>query len=472
MDKEKLLKKLKEIIPDKKRIVAHDIPEKYLSDTLGRLKGEAAVLVFPQSTEEVSKILKYAHKHGIPVTPRGAGTNLVGSTVPMDGGIILDFSHMDKILELDENTMTITVQPGLLLQELQKYVEERGLFYPPDPGEKASSIGGNISTNAGGMRAVKYGVTRDYVRGLEVVTADGSVLTTGGKNVKDASGLSLKNLYIGSEGTLAVITKCILKLIPKPETSLSVLVPYPDLKTGIRSVLSVLRANANPTAVEFMERKVVKLGEDFLGVKYPYPEAGSYILLTFDGHATEVRENAERIRKLALDGGALAYLPLTDTAQNNPSNDIPSAADIWKVRGALVKAVEAFSEQEPVDIVVPIDKTAEFISFINKLDEESGMQMVSFGHAGDGNVHLCVVRGDRDLKTWHQELKANMDKAYHKAYELGGITSGEHGIGISKRRYFLRETPGENLEIMNRIKDALDPKHILNDKKSYILEKK
>lgn len=471
MDKEKLLKKLKEIIPDKKRIVAHDIPEKYLSDTLGRLKGEAAALVFPQSTEEVSKILKYAHKHDIPVTPRGAGTNLVGSTVPVDGGIILDFSHMDKILELDENTMTITVQPGLLLQDLQKYVEERGLFYPPDPGEKASSVGGNISTNAGGMRAVKYGVTRDYVRGLEVVTADGSVLIAGGKNVKDASGLSLKNLYIGSEGTLAVITKCILKLIPKPETSLSVLVPYPDLKTGIRSVLSVLRANANPTAVEFMERKVVKLGEDFLGVKYPYPEAGSYILLTFDGHATEVRENAERIRKLALDGGALAYLPLTDTAQN-PSNVIPTAADIWKVRGALVKAVEAFSEQEPVDIVVPIDKTAEFISFINKLDEESGMQMVSFGHAGDGNVHLCVVRGDRDLKTWHKELKANMDKAYHKAYELGGITSGEHGIGISKRRYFLRETPEENLEVMNRIKDALDPKHILNDKKSYILEKK
>lgn len=472
MDKEKLLKKLKEIIPDKKRIVAHDIPEKYLSDTLGRLKGEAAALVFPQSTEEVSKILKYAHKHDIPVTPRGAGSNLVGSTVPVDGGIILDLSHMDKVLELDENTMTITVQPGLLLQDLQEYVEERGLFYPPDPGEKASSIGGNISTNAGGMRAVKYGVTRDYVRGLEVVTADGSVLTAGGKNVKDASGLSLKNLYIGSEGTLAVITKCILKLIPKPETSLSVLVPYPDLKTGIQSVLSVLRANANPTAVEFMERKVVKLGEDFLGVKYPCPEAGSYILLTFDGHATEVRENAERIRKLTLDGGALAYLPLTDTAQNNPSNDIPSAADIWKVRGALVKAVEAFSEQEPVDIVVPIDKTAEFISFINKLDEESGMQMVSFGHAGDGNVHLCVVRGDRDLKTWHKELKANMDKAYHKAYELGGITSGEHGIGISKRRYFLRETPGENLEIMNRIKDALDPKHILNDKKSYILEKK
>ena len=339
-------------------------------------------------------------------------------------------------------------------------MEEHGLFYPPDPGEKASSIGGNISTNAGGMRAVKYGVTRDYVRGLEVVTADGTILTVGGKNVKDASGLSLKNLYIGSEGTLAVITKCILKLIPKPETSIHVLVPYPDLKSGISSVISILRANANPTAVEFMERKVVKLGEDFLQINYPYPEAGSYILLTFDGHRQEAKDNAMRVKALAYEGGALDYILLRDAKQ---------ADDIWKVRGALVKAVEAFSEQEPVDIVVPIDKTADFISFINELDQKSGMQMVSFGHAGDGNVHLCVVRGNRDEDTWQRELQENMDKAYHKAYELGGITSGEHGIGLSKRRYYLHETPKENLMVMNSIKDALDPLHILNDKKSYIL---
>ena len=334
------------------------------------------------------------------------------------------------------------------------------MFYPPDPGEKASSIGGNISTNAGGMRAVKYGVTRDYVRGLEVVTADGTVLTVGGKNVKDASGLSLKHLYIGSEGTLAVITKCILKVIPKPETSLSILVPYPDLKTGIGSVLSILRADANPTAVEFMERNVVRVGEDFSGVRYPCPEAGSYILLTFDGREGEVAASAERIQTLALSSGALDYILLTDPQQ---------AADIWKVRGALVKAVEAVSEQEPVDIVVPINRTAEFIGYINQLEQSSGMRMVSFGHAGDGNVHLCVVRGNRDEATWQKELHANMDKAYHKAYELGGIASGEHGIGISKRRYFLRETHWENLRAMNKIKDALDPLHILNDKKSYLV---
>ena len=454
------LEALKAVVKDENRVVFADIPEEYLSDTLGRLKGTASALVFVKSTEEVSGILSYACKNRIPVTPRGAGTNLVGSTVPVDGGIILDFSQMNGILELNTETMTVTVEPGMLLQDLQRFVEEKGLFYPPDPGEKASTIGGNISTNAGGMRAVKYGVTRDYVRGLEVVTADGTVLTVGGKNVKDASGLSLKNLYIGSEGTLAVITKCILRLIPKPEASLSVLVPYSDLETGISCVLKILRANANPTAVEFMERKVVKLGEDFSGVKYPCPNAGSYILLTFDGGAEEVTANSERVRKLALENGALDYILLSDPER---------AAEIWKVRGALVKAVEAVSEQEPVDVVVPISKTAEFISFINQLDKESGMQMVSFGHAGDGNVHLCVVRGSRDEQSWKRELYANMDKAYAKAYELGGVTSGEHGIGISKRRYFLRETHKENLAVMNSVKNALDPLHILNDKKSYII---
>lgn len=451
---------LEEIIPDRDRRVFEHIPAEYLSDALGHLHGEAEALLFPLSTEEVSGILRYAYENHIPVTPRGAGTNLVGSTVPIKGGIILDLSRMNRILELDEDTMTATVEPGILLQDFQAFVEQRGLFYPPDPGEKASSIGGNISTNAGGMRAVKYGVTRDYVRGLEVVLADGSVLDVGGKQVKDASGLSLKNLLIGSEGTLAVITKCLLRLIPKPETSVSVLIPYADLHTGIQSVLSILRTDAAPTAVEFMERKVVALGEDFCGVKYPRPDAGSYILLTFDGHTDEVESNVQRVRELALGNGAMDYIVLADSRQS---------ADIWRVRGALVKAVEAVSQQWPVDIVVPISRTAEYISFINELEAASGMRMISFGHAGDGNVHLCVVRDDRDDTVWQEQLHENMEKAYEKAYALGGVASGEHGIGIEKRRYFLRETPQENLFIMNRIKDALDERHILNDRKSYIV---
>ena len=217
---------LYKIIKDKERVIIGNVEDKYLTDTLCRLKGKADAVVFPLNTEEVSGILKFANENEIPVTPRGAGTNLVGSTVPLNGGIVLDLSKMNRILELDKETFTLTVEPGVLLKDVQSYVEERGLFYPPDPGEKTATIGGNISTNAGGMRAVKYGVTRDYVRGLEVVLADGQVIEIGKKVIKDSSGLSLKNLIIGSEGTLGVITKCMLKLIPKPKISLSVLVSF------------------------------------------------------------------------------------------------------------------------------------------------------------------------------------------------------------------------------------------------------
>lgn len=449
---------LSAIIKDKDRVITAGIEEKYLTDTLGRQKGTAAALVFPLSTEEVSGVMRYAWERGIPVTPRGAGTNLVGSTVPTAGGIVLDLSRMNRILTIDENTMTAKVQAGTVLQEFQAEVESRGLFYPPDPGEKTATIGGNISTNAGGMRAVKYGVTRDYVRGLTVVLANGEILTLGSRNVKDASGLSLKNLIIGAEGTLAVITECILKLLPKPETSVSVLVPFDDLKTGIGCVLKVLKAGGNPTAVEFMENKVVELGERFLGLSFPV-RAAAYILLTFDGSKAEIENNMERVKKAALANGAQGFHILRDEK---------TLQDVWKIRGVLVKAVESFSEQEPVDLVVPIDKTAEFISFVNDYEKKCGMQMVSFGHAGDGNVHLCIVRGERDEETWQQELRKNMEAIYGKAYELGGLTSGEHGIGIAKRHFYLQNTAEANLWAMRQIKKALDEKEILNPGKAYL----
>lgn len=450
---------LRTIIADEDRIQFDGIAPEYLSDTLGRRQGNADALIFAISTREVSEVLTYAYENEIAVTPRGAGTNLVGATVPVKGGIILDLSRMNRILELDTDTMTVTVEAGILLRDLQSFVEERGLFYPPDPGEKASSIGGNISTNAGGMRAVKYGVTRDYVRGLEVVRSDGTVLTVGSKNVKDTTGLPLKHLFIGSEGTLGVITKCILRLVPKPEAALSVLIPYPDLSTGIASVRTILQSNVNPTAVEFLERSVVKLGEDYSGVTYPRPDAGSYILLSFDGFADEVERNAARVAKLVEKDGALDYVILRDKTYSD---------DIWKVRGALVKAVEAVSEQEPLDIVTPIDKIVDFVEYVKELEEKSSMKMISFGHAGDGNVHLCVVRGDRNEETWKRELDQNLEELYSRTYELGGLISGEHGLGIAKRSYFFREAAVENVLLMNQIKDALDEKHILNDHKSYV----
>ena len=372
---------LRSLLPDEDRLRFDDIPPHYLTDALARVHGQADALAFPLSTEEVSALLRYAHDHDIPVTPRGAETNLVGSTIPTKGGIVLDLSRMDRVLEL------------------------------------------------------------------------------GGKQIKDASGLSLKQLLIGSEGTLAVITRCTLALLPKPETSLSVLVPYPDLDTGIRSVLAVLQAGANPTAVEFLERSVVELGEAYSGAKYPRPDAGSYLLLTFDGRALEVQESLNRVNELVLSQGALDVITLKDAAQ---------AAEIWRVRGALVKAAEAVSEQEPMDIVVPISKTAEFIRFIHALEAKSGVRMIGFGHAGDGNVHLCVMRDGRDQETWDKLLHETAEQAYEEAYRLGGVASGEHGIGLSKRSYFLRQTQPEVLTAMNQIKNALDPKHILNNQKSYV----
>ena len=451
---------LRRIIGDRERVVpGPSIDAKYLSDTLGRLKGQADALVFATSTQEVAAVMRYAWENGIAVTPRGAGTNLVGSTVPQKGGIILDLSRMNRVLEIDEEMLTATVEAGVVLQDFQALVESKGLFYPPDPGEKTASIGGNIATNAGGMRAVKYGVTRDYVRGLEVVLADGRVMTVGSKNVKDASGLSLKSLFIGSEGTLCVITKCLLRLVPRPETSLSALVPFAVLQDGISSVLAVIKANANPTAIEFVERSVVELGERFTGLSFPCPQASAYILLTFDGTADQVAQNVDRVRTVVRDCGALDFIPLTDPVY---------AADIWRVRGCLVKAVEAVSEQEPVDLVVPINKTAEFIAHVHRTEASTGMQMVSFGHAGDGNVHLCIVRGDRNEETWTRELHEVMTNVYGKAYEMGGLTSGEHGIGIAKRPYYLSATPQVNLDVMRAVKAALDDKHILNDHISYL----
>lgn len=457
---ETITENLCSIIHDDERVIAGTkIPKEFLCG-LGGLRADASscVLVFALSTEEVSGVMRYAHQHKIAVTPRGVGTNLTGSTVPLYGGIILDLSRMDKIIELDADTFSLTCEAGALLKDVQAFVEERGFFYPPDPGEKASTIGGNISTNAGGMRAVKYGVTRDYVRSLEVVRADGTVLTLGGKTVKDSSGLSLKNLVIGSEGTLCVITKCVLRILPKPEFSVSALVPFESLKTGISCVIKILQKNVNPTAVEFIDRNVVALGEKFSGVKYPFPEARAYILLTFDGNKNEVENNVERARETILQNGAKDFLALDDKQLTS---------DIWKVRGSLVKAVEAVSEQEPIDIVVPINRSADFIEYVYELEKESGVEMVSFGHAGDGNVHLCVVRGKRDDDEWQKDLSHVLERLYKKSSELSGLVSGEHGIGVAKRKYFFQSMSSESIAMMREIKKALDPEGILNMGKSY-----
>ena len=449
------------ILKDKERIIDSDnINRDFLTDGLKRIYGEADVLVFPINTEEVSQVLKYAYKNNIKVTPRGAGTGLVGGTVPTERGIILDLSKMNKIINLDKSTFTVEVESGVVLNDLQQFVEKEGLFYPPDPGEKNATIGGNISTNAGGMRAVKYGVTRDYVRKLEVVLSNGTVINLGGDTIKNSSGLDLKDLFIGSEGTLGVITKAVLKVIPKPKKSISAIIAFNALDLGIKSVNEIIKENVNATAIEFIEKNVIENTEIYLNLKFPCSKGKAYLLLTFDGETdNEIELNYNKAKEVSMKSGAVDFIVLRNKKDIN---------NTWQIRGALVKAVEAISEEKPVDIVVPINKIVEFIDFTKVLEENYKIQIVSFGHAGDGNIHLCVVRNGIEESLWREKSHNLLKELYSKCHELNGLTSGEHGVGITKKEYFLRNANNKNISYMREIKKVFDDKFILNNNKVYI----
>ncbi|MCX8683095.1 FAD-binding oxidoreductase [Gilliamella sp. B2889] len=439
------------IIKDSKRIVLADaIPQSYLTDGLKLKYGQADILVYPKTTEEVADVVKFANANNLNITTRGAGTNLVGSTIP-NGGIILDLSLMNEIVELDKETFTITVQPGILLQDLQQFVEQYDLFYPPDPGAKTSTIGGNISTNAGGMRAVKYGVTRDYVQALEVVMADGSVLNIGSKNVKDNTGLALKHLFIGSEGTLGIITQCTLKLIAKPKVSQTFVVGFNTIEQAIASITTILHT-LTPTALEFVERKVAQWGEKYSGFQFPLPNSQAYLIIMLDGSD---QQSVEQQRKQLLANlGDCDYFVAEDSNQ---------ASQIWTIRGSLVRAVEAVTEQDPIDIVVPINRIADFIHFTKQLEAKTKVRMLAFGHAGDGNIHLCILRDDRDDKQWDTDLQQVHQALYQKCLELGGLPSAEHGIGTAKVSYYNDAIPKANRQLMHAIKQQFDPKNLLNN---------
>ncbi len=439
----------------KRVFVGEDVPETYSRDELSMIRSYPEVVVEVLTTEEVSKIMEYAYDNNIPVTPRGQGTGLVGGSVALHGGIMLSTIRMNKILELDDENLTITVEPGVLLMELSAYVERHDFFYPPDPGEKTATIGGNISTNAGGMRAVKYGVTRDYVRGLEVVLPHGEIIQLGGKNVKNSSGYSLKELIVGSEGTLGFVTKAILRLLPLPKKALSLLIPFPDLGTAIETVPKIIKSKSIPTAVEFMEREVILAAEEFLGKKFPDTSADAYLLLTFDGNSTEELEKAyERIAHICLAAGAYDVF-ISNTPERQQS--------IWSARGAFLEAIKASTtEMDECDVVVPRNKIAEFVKFARGLQQQMGVRIQSFGHAGDGNLHIYVLRDTLAKEAWETKLEETMQAMYDKATDLGGQVSGEHGIGHAKQPYLACSLGAEHIGLLRSIKNTFDPKNILN----------
>lgn len=445
---------LEAIVPGRV-LTGERISEDYSHDELGGVTSFPEVLLRAADTAEVSAVMGYAYAHDIPVVVRGSGTGLVGAAVALHGGIMLETTQMNRILELDRENLTVTVQPGVLLMELSDYVEGNGFFYPPDPGEKSATIGGNISTNAGGMRAVKYGVTRDYVRGLTVVLPTGEVITLGGKVVKNSSGYSLKDLMIGSEGTLGIITEAVLKLLPLPACSVSLLVPFATMEQALEVVPHIVRSQVIPTAIEYMSRETILFAEAYLGKQFPDKASDAYILLTFDGNSSaQVDADLTAIAELCLDHGAPdAYI--VDTEERKKS--------VWSARSAFLEAIKASTtSMDECDVVVPRNRVADFIKYTYAVAEQVGLRIPSFGHAGDGNLHVYLCRDDLDAAEFERRLKQAFDLMYRRAAELGGLVSGEHGIGWAKQPYLARQYGNVQMELMRSIKVAFDPKNLLN----------
>ncbi|WP_312654314.1 FAD-binding oxidoreductase [Proteiniclasticum sp.] len=444
-----------ELLGKERVYTGENISEDYSHDELGGISAMPEVMVEVLSTKDVSDVMKYAYDNNIPVVIRGSGTGLVGASVPIHGGIMINMTRMTKIRELDENNLTLTVEPGVMLMDIAKYVEERDFFYPPDPGEKTATIAGNINTNAGGMRAVKYGVTRDYVRGLEVVLPNGDIMKVGGKVVKNSSGYSVKDMICGSEGTLAVVTEATLKLLPLPKKVISLLIPFPNLDMAISTVPKIIKSKAAPTAIEFMQREVILAAEKFLDKKFPDNSSDAYLLLSFDGNSTEeVERNYDTVAKLCLESGALDVF-ISDTDERKQS--------IWSARGAFLEAVKAStSEIDECDVCVPRDKVADFINYTNDLQKQFDVRIRSFGHAGDGNLHVYVLRDDMNDEEWAKKLGDVFECMYERARELEGVVSGEHGIGFAKRPYMFEQYDESYMTLLKNIKLAFDPKNILN----------
>lgn len=449
------------IIGDTERFLCkEDISDDYTHDELSSTRFAPHAVVKVTSAAEVAEVVRYAYENNIYVTARGSGTGLVGACVPVRGGIVLDFTMMNHILELDEENLTVTVEPGVLLMDLAAFVEEHDLFYPPDPGEKTATIGGNISTNAGGMRAVKYGVTRDYVRALEVVLSDGRVVHFGGKIVKNSSGYALKDLMVGSEGTLGIITKATLKLLPLPKKTVSLLIPFTSLEKAIGTVPKIIKSKCIPTAIEFMQREVILNAEEYLNRAFPDTASEAYLLLKFDGSSTaEIEAYYEATAEICLAEGAVDIF-ISDTAERDEA--------LWKARGAFLEAIKSStSDLDEVDVVVPRNCVNEMVEFSHRLQEKVGARIKSFGHAGDGNLHIYVLKDDLGDTEWAKKLTAAMDAMYEKAKELQGAVSGEHGIGYAKKAYLAESIDDASLSLMRGIKAVFDPKGLLNPDKIF-----
>ena len=452
---------LRQIVGEANVVVAGDALERYAHDETVGLRADPEVAVKVTSTEQVSKVLKLAQLERIPVTPRGAGYGLSGGAVALHGGIVLSTEKMNRILEIDHENLMVTVEPGVITGDIHRAVEAEGLFYPPDPASLDScTIGGNISEGAGGPRAVKYGITKDYVTGLEVVLPSGKITSMGGKLVKDVTGYSLLQLLIGSEGTLAVVTKIILRLLPLPKVQVDLLVPFDDFQAAADTVSAIIAQRILPTTIEFMERDSMLAVERLLQKPVPFCDAAAQLLIQLDGNLQDaVEAEMEIVGDLCLEHGARDVL----VAQDRPTRD-----RLWEARRLII---DALNQESPVnhmeDVVVPRAELPRLLKGIKEIGKRHGVRIVSFGHAGDGNVHVNVLKDQIGDEQWTALMPAVTEETYRLSLSLGGAITGEHGIGATRKRYLSLALDEAQIELMRQIREAFDPNRILNPGKIF-----
>jgi len=447
------------VVTDKERLEAYSHDETPVSQ-YARMP---EVVVFPKSAREIAEIVKLANRELIPVTPRGAGSGLSGGAIPEFGGIVISFEKMNRVIEIDYDNMMMVLEPGVVTNEVNAMVAEKGLFFAGYPMSlETCYLGGNIAENAGGGKAVKYGVTGRYIMGLEFVTPTGEIVNFGGKLVKDVTGYDIKQLLIGSEGTLGIVTKAIIKLLPVPTVKVNLLVLFEDVKSAIAMVPVIMtRGRVIPTSIEFMDKLSVQTSCRYLNEKLPYEKAGAMLLIEVDGNKTEqVEADAEVIGELCADGGAIeVYVADNRTTQER----------VWSVRRNIAEAFKVYSPHQSLeDIVVPIAAIPDLMPEIERISKKYNIQIPVYGHAGDGNLHATLVKNpDSSMEEWYEIEDKALKEIYKVTRNLGGTISGEHGIGSKRRKYIEMFCGPAELELMRRIKKAFDPNNILNPGKIF-----
>ncbi len=428
----------------------------YGSDETEDLSYPPQVLVKPKNTGEVSAILAYCNSNAIPVTPIGAKTGLSGGALSIFGGVGLSLEKIDRIIEIDEKNFQVTVEPGVITQVLQEAVAAKGLFYPPDPSSRGSCfIGGNLANNSGGPKAVKYGVTREYVLNLEVVLPSGEVMWTGANVLKNSTGYSLTHLLVGSEGTLGVITKAVLKLLPLPQQNVLLLVPFKCAREACEAVSAVFQAGITPSAMEFMERDAIDWILAFDNeIKVEVKDEQAHLLIELDGNnLSQLQEEAEKMVEILsrFEIGEILY------AEDETQKQI-----LWRMRRRVAEAVKSNSVYKEEDTVVPRFHLPELLDGIKEIGTRYGFKSVCYGHAGDGNLHVNIIKGDLSLEYWNSTLKIAIRELFVLVKSLGGTISGEHGIGLVQKEYMDIMFADFHLELFRKIKAAFDPNGIMN----------